>query len=280
MKIIKKVFRNNYKLNGEKANYKKVNLEWWNSQKNLGDYLSKVVYEWMLKREQINSNQKISHTIHLLGIGSILGMGNFDAVVWGSGIHTIASIRLILDRRKRINYDIRLVRGPITRAILKDAGYVCPKRFGDPAVLMPLIYTPKKIKKVYKYGIIKHLSQNDENLRNNTVSSIKYLNIKTLDYKSFINSILQCETIISSSLHGIILAESYGVPAIFLSDGVENEIIKYIDWYLSTNRTNIKIAKNIEDAFKMKPMELPNLEEMQKCVISAFPYDLWEKRTK
>ena len=255
-------------------------MEWWNSQKNLGDYLSKVVYEWMLKREQINSNQKISHTIHLLGIGSILGMGNFDAVVWGSGIHTIASIRLILDRRKRINYDIRLVRGPITRAILKDAGYVCPKRFGDPAVLMPLIYTPKKIKKVYKYGIIKHLSQNDENLRNNTVSSIKYLNIKTLDYKSFINSILQCETIISSSLHGIILAESYGVPAIFLSDGVENEIIKYIDWYLSTNRTNIKIAKNIEDAFKMKPMELPNLEEMQKCVISAFPYDLWEKRTK
>ena len=81
--------------------------------------------------------------------------------------------------------------------------------------------------------------------------------------------------VISSSLHGIILAESYGIPAIFLGQNMEYEIIKFYDWYYSTGRKNVVIANSLDDALQMTPMALPQLEEMQKNLMMAFPNDLW-----
>ncbi|MBE6782684.1 MAG: polysaccharide pyruvyl transferase family protein [Ruminococcaceae bacterium] len=65
----------------------------------------------------------------------------------------------------------------------------------------------------------------------------------------FVEEIKSSEKVISSSLHGIILAETYGVPAVFLNTGgyVDNALIKYYDWYYSTNRWNVKMARTIED---------------------------------
>lgn len=57
---------------------------------------------------------------------------------------------------------------------------------------------------------------------------------------------------------------------------MDNEILKFFDWYLSTGRSNIKIAKSVDEAVHLNPMELPNLSQMQKNIMRAFPYDLWE----
>ena len=40
------------------------------------------------------------------------------------------------------------------------------------------------------------------------------LQVLTTDYRLFLNELVRGERVISSSLHGIILAESYGVPAV------------------------------------------------------------------
>ena len=79
-------------------------------------------------------------------------------------------------------------------------------------------------------------------------------------------------------MHGIILAETYGIPAIFLNQGISDQSMKFLDWYYSTGRTNIKMASSVSEALKMKPMELPDLSKMQEELIRVFPYDLWEKR--
>ena len=84
--------------------------------------------------------------------------------------------------------------------------------------------------------------------------------------------------VISGSLHGIILAEAYGVPVIFLRDREPDKDFKYNDYYASTNRDNYKYASSVEEAFTMQPETLPdNMCDLQRGLIESFPYDLWNK---
>lgn len=275
--IINLVNRNQISLNGEHSCKNQVNLEWWKGKTNVGDYLANVVYEWMLQQRAIDKHTNVGKTKHLLTIGSILAMGNFDATVWGSGIHVTWSISQIFKQRHYRRYDIRAVRGPITKKILDAAGYKCPDIFGDPAILMPLIYLPNKIEKKYDISVVEHLTDNDTNVNDDLCN---FINVKTEDYKYFIDEIVSSRKIISSSLHGIILAETYGIPAVFWNKNMNSEVMKFYDWYLGTGRSDIKIANSLDEAINMEPMKLPNLSEMRERLISVFPYDLWETNIK
>lgn len=270
-KLLKQlVFRNNYCRNGKRAQNKVVNLEYYDSEINLGDTLSPVICNWILAEKELSFEHKTTHTYHLMALGSILGgNGFFDAIVWGSGIKSFDQISALSKRRYFQKFDFRLIRGPLTRDALIGCGYKCPEKYGDPAVIMPYIYKSSVLKK-HEYGVIFHFKQNYL-----FPDNVNVIDICTDDYKSFIDEICSCNKIISSSLHGIILAETYGIPAVFLGLGRECEMLKYYDWYFSTGRKNVKIAFSLREAIDMKPMDLPNLSDMQKTVIETFPYDLW-----
>lgn len=78
----------------------------------------------------------------------------------------------------------------------------------------------------------------------------------------------------SSLLHGIILAEAYGIPAIYLKDNKINQDFKFNDYYCGTGRSEYKYAKTIEDALKNRPVnELPDFNDMRKKLVDTFPYD-------
>lgn len=275
VKYIKKakrfINRNNYSLMGNECKKNRVNLEWWGFENNLGDTLSPVVFQWVAKNKEINIEQEINKTKHVMAIGSIIGSGNFDATVWGSGIHKLSDARKIAKSHGYRKLDIRMVRGPVSRAFLIEAGYDCPSQYGDPAVLLPLIYSPKELTKKYEYSLISHYTKK----RNDDIPNLHHINIMTNEYETFIDELLSSKKVISSSLHGIILAEVYGIEAVFLNDEMDSEIWKYLDWYYSTGRYDIKIANSIEEAMDMTPMALPNIEYMQKQLIESFPTDLW-----
>ena len=230
----------------------------------------------MLEKKNLGEESSDKKTHHLITCGSLVGVGSFDAVVWGSGIHTVHSIENLISMKGIREYDVRAVRGPFTRQLLMECGYKCPEVYGDPAIIMPLIYNNPNLEKEYDTSIILHYKalEKDKYLLNNC----HHIDIQTNDYKEFINQILSSKKIISSSLHGIILAETYGVPAVFLNTGdyVENAIIKYYDWYYSTNRRSVMIANTMEEALEMEPMPLPDLEKMREKLIESFPYDLYE----
>lgn len=80
-----------------------------------------------------------------------------------------------------------------------------------------------------------------------------------------------------SSLHGIILAEAYGVPAVFLA-GKDFGLFKYIDYYMGTGRDIMVYARSIEEALAITPMPLPELNDMQKALLNVFPRDMWESK--
>lgn len=256
----------------------KVNLFWTGTyhgeitdHENLGDYLSLIIVNYVLKEYDLNLNTKTNQTHYLYAIGSIIGWGYQDAVIWGSGLLNEKNVLRCL----RPKLDIRAVRGPCTKNVLQKNRIKCPEIYGDPAILLPLYYKPK-VKKKWKYSLILHHNCKLRNSDDIKKLGIHYIEILTTDYKFFIEEILASEYIVSSALHGIILAESYSIPTIFLRENL-NQDLKYDDWYFSTERYKYKYITDIGKISKDFANYIPNLAKMQKNLIKTFPYDLWKK---
>lgn len=249
-----------------KARPNKVNLNYWSDVKNLGDAISPVVVNYVASHTQVDLDADVGETKHLFAIGSIITAGSQDCTVWGSGLLNTR----ILSRLKNRKLDIRAVRGPLTRMVLMDHGYEVPEVYGDPAILMPFIYNPK-VEKKYKISVITHMNEKVENSED-----FHYINILTDDYKTFINEIKQSELVISSSLHGVILAEVYGVPAILLKP--KTDLFKYYDYYYSTGRYHFPMIESLDVNDFPTPVAVPSFTELQKGLLKAFPRDIWTKK--
>lgn len=281
-KIYFRLNRNRMDQEGRRFIPNRINLIYWKRCVNLGDTLAPLIFEWILQQKSLSVDSPVKKTQALTTVGSIIDLGRFDTVVWGSGLQSFEAIKN-LSKRKYRRLDIRAVRGPLTRQMLHACNYDCPEIYGDPAILMPLIYLPssgerseKKVVLIYHHSMVY-----DTDIELTSSKPIEVLDIKTQDYKAFIDTICSAGKVISSSLHGIILAESYGIPAVFLCNESEmtnatKEILKFYDWYYSTGRFTVKVARSIEEAIQMQPMDLPDLEEMRSRLLQAFPYDLWE----
>lgn len=251
----------------------KVNLHYYqvnNSIENLGDYLSVVVVDWMTKYFKINTDVELSKTKHLYAIGSIIMNGFQNCTIWGTGfLNDVDGSRLSRWLKHYRKFDIRAVRGTKTYDAFKKLGFDCPEVFGDPAILMPLIYKPVSGSDLANdYVVIKHMSDN-RYVDNN-------IDILTTDYAGFIDKIVNSKLVISSSLHGIILAESYGIPAVlYLPENINNTLFKYEDYYYGTGRYKFPVARSVDEALKTKPCELPDIKVMQNDLINSFPHDIY-----
>ncbi|MEZ7867221.1 MAG: polysaccharide pyruvyl transferase family protein [Paludibacteraceae bacterium] len=173
---------------------------------------------------------------HILCIGSIIeSWSNPHSVIWGSGL--MYRDKPLLEKPK----EVRAVRGPLTRKLLLDQGVRCPEVFGDPALLLPLIYEPV-VRKKFRYGIIPHyIDWNNykvEMLANN-LENCKLINMAEYDHwQDLINDINECECILSSSLHGLIISDAYKVPNVWIefSDKILGNQFKYMDYFQSVKR--------------------------------------------
>ena len=277
---IMRPFANNFILLNprNKAKKNKVNLNYWNGKPNLGDAISPVIVSYMLEKKGLSLDDSVDKTKHLDAVGSVITAGIQDCTVWGSGVlYTTLGYRI-----KNRNLDVRSVRGPLTRMVLMEYGYNVPEIYGDPAILLPEIYNNKKIKKEFKYGLVMHKNGSDFfNDLDNLDGTYKFIDIKTVDYKKFVDELLSVEIVISSSLHGIILAESYGIPAILVQP--DFSLFKYIDWYCATGRASFPIIKSLSEIKNHKIPEVPDLSKMRENIKKAFPYDLFcanKKNTK
>lgn len=280
--IIKLAFnRNGYIYHDLNRKVKKnhINIHYWKrdeNTENVGDYLAQVVCKYMAEYYNLDICSTVSKTKHLYSIGSGFFAGLQDATIWGTGIlkpfkgSLIENTTLMYNKYFR-RLDIRLVRGPNTYKYLIKNGISCPQQYGDPAILMPLIYQPHNHGIKRPYALIPHHSVDLISAdKNNILSPI------TCNYQSFIDFICESELVISGSLHGIILAEAYGRPAIFLRDRMDCSMFKYEDYYYSTGRTSFPIANSVDEALHMTASAPPNFEQMQKTVIATFPVDLWD----
>ncbi|MDE4907356.1 polysaccharide pyruvyl transferase family protein [Methanogenium marinum] len=202
---------------------------------NWGDALNPILIhnisgKWpTLARPHINIKNKPVFRV----VGSILdGCSDRNAVIWGSGFIS-ASGKFMTEPRS-----ICAVRGPLTRDLIIKQGIECPEVYGDPALLYPIFYCPN-INKKYELGIVPHyIDKNSPLLKQfEGRSDVKIINIQG-GINDFVDDICGCKRIASSSLHGIIASDAYGIPSTWvkLSENVVGNGFKFLDYFLSVGR--------------------------------------------
>lgn len=229
-----------------------VSLFWWKGCGNVGDVVSPYLVAGLLNCK-IRPARKAAVN-KLVGCGSILHYANSGDFVWGSG-----AIRSDLELHEKKLF-IASVRGPLTRKLVISAGISCPEVYGDPALLLPQVKPMAAgVKKKWKIGIVPHYV--DSFMMERFDPSVKILSVgKCLD--EFLIDLWSCERIVSSSLHGIIFAESYGIPAdwVSLSDNVVGSGFKFRDYYLGTEREPIEPLR-LGDIYKERLWKSPNINK-------------------
>ncbi|AVR47267.1 polysaccharide pyruvyl transferase family protein [Christiangramia fulva] len=249
-------------------------------KENYGDLLSKYLVE-KISGKKVNWVQPkkmpwySSSKKNYLAAGSIIHHANKNSIVWGSGI---------IDHEQEIAVaDFRAVRGPETRKYLLGKGCHCPEVYGDPALLLSDYFKPQ-INKRFKLGIIPHYNDFKE-IKNHwkDQDGVSIIDMMTDNIEKTTVEILECEKIISSSLHGVIVAHAYGIPAVCVqfSDKVFGNGIKYTDYYASigfdgfvqTNRDILSIVCETEKLFvdAFQPEE-EKIQELKKSLLKVCPF--------
>jgi pyruvyltransferase len=234
---------------------------------NFGDELSPTILNLLFKKYKINNinfSLNDNKKNNIIFIGSLIGWGNnnYDNLsILGSGIRTENDLI-----RKKINMKIYSVRGPLSKKYLENYGYEVNETYGDPALLLPNFYKPKKISLCKnKIGVVGHIT----NFHKYKNIPSRYISINpTWKWDKVIDYISSCELILSSSLHGLIMADAYNVPNIWLDEFPLNEgHFKFKDYFLSQDR-KYEFIKNIYEYKKVIPNTKGNIIDLNKIEIA------------
>ena len=197
----------------------KVFLYWWNSKPNVGDYASYYIVKKLSQKEVVRKDpnlrlksiikkgiwsvvslgEKPIFSEYLLpgqtviaSIGSILDYCTDKTIVWGTGAREF-------DSKIKAN-DFRAVRGKLTRRLIGREDLP----IGDPALLLPIVYN-KNCGLKYSISIIPHFSEY-EFFKKAYGKKYHIIDIRTNDIEYFVDEVRASQYILSSSLHGLIIA--------------------------------------------------------------------------
>lgn len=201
----------------------KYKVWWLQKDSNFGDILTPCLLDYF----KISYEHSSIENADIISIGSIARHARDNQIVLGSGI--------INGRKEKVNpaADWRFVRGPRTRQRLIECGGTCPEIYGDPALLLPLFCDESK--KEYDVGIVPHFV--DYDFVKEKYPNYKIINVINNNPLEVAKEITKCRSIISSSLHGIIAAHAYNIPAAWVkfSNKIKGDDIKFKDHYESLN---------------------------------------------
>lgn len=243
---VRKLINYIYCLIASKGNY--IVLNSWIQQymsgvikRNYGDELSYYLIKELTGKHVVNYYDipRLKKKENILFIGSLVEhFVTPDTVIWGSGALIGGSEPL-----RAIPKKVLAVRGKFTRDYLLNNGVDCPEVYGDPALLLPYVYKPN-VNKKFKIGIIPHHSDIESDLisriANQASGEVRIINfVDYHDWKTVIDEICECEYIISSSLHGLIIADAYNIPNLWikLSDKLLGGEFKFLDYFSGVNRS-------------------------------------------
>ncbi len=230
------------------------------SRANFGDALT----PWLIRRITGRSpmfTAPEAPALKYFVTGSVIAYAGPRSTVWGSGI---------MNRSDSISTEATLVavRGPLTRAQALACGAACPEVYGDPALLLPRFYRPPATRR-QGVGVVPHfsdmprlagLSRRAADIRRGA-ARLPPAELRLIDLQSpvehVIDEIAACELIASSSLHGIIAAHAYGVPAVWVKfhDLPAGDDSKFHDYFLSIGTESLRAVRLVDDV--IDPDELP-----------------------
>jgi hypothetical protein len=179
-----------------------VRAFWWDGHPNFGDALT----PWLLERYGMVPVLTTPDRAQVAGVGSIIEQLPLDysGTIWGSGL-------LRGEPRELPDAHVVAVRGPLTRAGL---GVTRDIALGDPGILVSkhLAKPPTR----WALGIVPHgVHTGDrtiEDLARRYPDDVQVFDTAESP-RVVLRGIARCAAVISTSLHGLITADSFGIPA-------------------------------------------------------------------
>ena len=254
--------------------YDTVELTYWKPVQgvNFGDELSRTITQLMLARRGVTIQDEVPVSKQLLAIGSVLHHAREGAIIWGSGVN--GSTYAWQYRQREI--DVRAVRGPRTRDFLSKLGITVPEIYGDPAILLPEL-TNGRFSATGRDAIAFVPNLHDMEM----VGSAGTGDIRIIDPKRswnvVVKDILECRFVLASSLHGLVVADAFGIPARYVRLSEREGLFKYADYYEGTGRP-LEYATSLDQAREMGGHAKPVIDK--QALMDAFPYDIWDVSAK
>ena len=219
---------------------KTVSTYWWRGRPNFGDALAPL----LLKRfARLEAEWAAPGDARLFTIGSVLESAS-DAVVVGSG-------KLYEQTRPSLSNTYLSVRGPLTGG---------SKVYGDPGLLAEELVVIAK--RTHNLGLLPHWSDTELATRKEFLKYSPLVIDPAADPLEVIRQIGSCRKLVTSSLHGAIVADSFGIPrrievAPRMGAGHEGGMFKFRDYNHSVgiptqigvtqmaNRHNVETLKHV-----------------------------------
>eukprot|EP01126_Amoeba_proteus_P067350 TRINITY_DN992_c0_g1_i4.p1 TRINITY_DN992_c0_g1~~TRINITY_DN992_c0_g1_i4.p1 ORF type:complete len:715 (+),score=87.09 TRINITY_DN992_c0_g1_i4:30-2174(+) len=262
---------------------------WRWSVDNFGDALGPVILQRLLSRT-CNCEVEtliLCHAPRLMTIGSIFHFITSGDVSWGSGIRDLQQLKrkkevgkLIHSKKFRVLY----MRGPRSfrgfHELYDSMEYTTfPEIYGDPGLLFGCLFpeylpTNRSNSSSRQPLFISHLSLLNQLQSVDSLDGVSHLNAFS-PWQQVVEAISSSSFVLSGSLHGLIIAESLGIPARFVRQGLKSEpFFKFHDYYEGTGRKFEDVAETIQDALKIggvkeKPRFDP--EAITKLLIDSLP---------
>jgi pyruvyltransferase len=254
------------------SNTTPLRLHWWKAEPNFGDAINPLIVEHVAGRpvEHISPRRA-----DMFAIGSMLQVvkrtqkeprkDGKKLCVWGTGLLNPIFGHDFLD-----NIELALVRGPITASLLKRK----MKHFGDPGLLINEVL-PFEGTRQDRIGIVPHLSlMEDPEVLAFAASDPAYLLIDPRgDAAEVCLKIASCAHVFASSLHGLIMADAYGVPNTWIEPKGQSWL-KYLDYAASIGRHDMTAPLDLEEAKAAKPAAIiynDGITAAREALHNSFP---------
>lgn len=220
-----------------------VKVFYYKDVPNFGDMINPLIFERLFDLDCVYASK---YTSDIVAIGSMLdpllirpwsifkrlrASLNPSLLVWGTGFIREGGMSEVLSR----DLSVYAVRGKNTFNRLRNEKKVNLKNevvLGDPGLLLPYVIDVPKIKK-YRLGIIPHYADKNNSLfKNFSMKNAILLDVAEPPEQLF-RKISACEMIISSAMHGLIAADSLGIPNIrmIVGEDISGGDYKYNDYY-------------------------------------------------
>lgn len=208
--------------------------------------------------------------------------------IWGSGILVPPKPKEYFTRE----VEIYALRGKLSKQRLENIlGKPLEVALGDPGLLANLLIQ-KSFQPRYDVGIIPHyIEKKQENFKRilEAIPNSILIDVQAPCMESLVR-ISECKTVLSSAMHGLILADGLGIPNLRIKASkhlAETTNYKFLDYYSVYNISpfvfDIQTQEGLEEVLK-RHKTMPNfiyehyqipqdkVLQIKKNLISAFPY--------
>lgn len=255
---------------------KTIKTYWWRyeypDKLNFGDEITPYIVKKLFGYE---CKWSPPDECELAGAGSIIEIlqkksNNNQVFVWGSGFIQEGA------KNNNSNLIFTAVRGKKTLERVSDTDTAT----GDPGLLANIVFDSSK-QKTQKVGILAHYADAELDIVKMLSNDSRFSIINPLDTPQKVAlEITKCRLVLSSSLHGLVVSDSFSVPNAWLklSDNLMGDSYKFYDYYSTWDKkpNPVDLNKIFDDNYlndlQNSYSPIANLEHIQKELINRFPF--------